>query len=161
MLFSLWISSLIITLMSFVVTALWYAYPGVPYASIGSIDDYPPSQGPYWVEINDEQYIWVVNTGKELIMFNRRTPHVWGCMYKWVTSNKRFEDPCSGAKFSLMGTLIDGPGMRSLDRYAYRIVGGKIQVETWRILEGAPRSEDTSLLRWEKHVDMKPGLNLK
>jgi hypothetical protein len=123
-----------------VVAAMWYATPRAPWVSLGSPADFPPSDSPYRIAVGRFR-VWVVNTGNQFIVFDPRTPtqdvrH----RYVWVESTRRFEDPLSGSEFTLTGDLIEGPALRGLDRYAYRIVDHEIQVETWRVIEGYRRS---------------------
>jgi hypothetical protein len=129
-LFSLEIAALLLALISVIAGALWYAYPRHIYHSIGNVADFPPSQEPYRIQINDGAHAWVVNTGSELIIFEEHVPRPSGCAYLWVPMNHNFEDPCIGAHFSLTGELIYGPAMRDLDRYVYRINDYKIEMQT-------------------------------
>jgi len=67
--------------------------------------DFPPSADPYYVQ-DDNQMLFVVNTGAELLVIEPRftsSNGLWNTDVKWVPTNGRFEDPSSGAKFTLTG----------------------------------------------------------
>lgn len=119
-------------------TLFWFSTPQTEYLSIGRLEDFPPSDSPYPISV-DDFHAFVVNTGLELIVFDAQTPHIVGVRLKWVPSNHRFEDPATGSKFSLYGEWIDGPAMRNMDRYPYLIRDGQILVERWRTIPGQPR----------------------
>ena len=98
-----------------------YGYP--PQISLQQAD-FPPSLTPYLVQQEDVGSFWLVNTGHDILAFDRRTPFRVGsepCRYSWVAANGRFKDPCSGSKFALDGTLIEEPAVRDLIAYPVTI----------------------------------------
>jgi cytochrome b6-f complex iron-sulfur subunit len=64
-----------------------------------------------------------------------------GCLYKWESSNGRFECPCHGSKFTHDGFYIEGPAPRSLDSFEIAIENGEVVVDTGSRVTGAPSSE--------------------
>jgi cytochrome b6-f complex iron-sulfur subunit len=64
-----------------------------------------------------------------------------GCLYKWASSNNRFECPCHGSKFSHDGFYIEGPAPRSLDSFELVVENGEIVVDTGAKITGAPAAE--------------------
>ena len=104
------------------------------------MEDFPPAERPYNVT-NDEIPVWLVNTGNEIFAFSKRTPdpEPWDCNYAWEPANREFTDPCSGSKFSLDGTLLEGPAERGLDQYEVNVLrNGRIQINFDELILGQP-----------------------
>ncbi|MDW8325029.1 MAG: hypothetical protein RMK99_00560 [Anaerolineales bacterium] len=79
----------------------------LPAIYLGRTTDFPPQDAPYFVAAG-ERWLYLVNTGEEFIVLNPRfTIGNWDCFVAWIPSNKRFEDPCSGAKHTLTGKWIE------------------------------------------------------
>ena len=119
---------------------VWFLYPrfregefgGVFTLPIGELPppDSPPKEFP-------EGRFWLSNIGAATTSDSRQPDdyplqqgvraiykvctHL-GCLYKWVTSNERFECPCHGSKFLQTGTRIDGPARRNLDLFPIEVV---------------------------------------
>ena len=64
-----------------------------------------------------------------------------GCLYKWESSNVRFECPCHGSKFDHDGFYIEGPAPRSLDYFDVAEENGELVVDTGSKNLGAPSTE--------------------
>ena len=62
-------------------------------------------------------------------------PHK-GTMLQWQPAESRFFCPKHKSTFRPEGTRIQGKSPRSLDRYAVRLEGGKVVVDTGRTIEG-------------------------
>lgn len=62
-------------------------------------------------------------------------PHK-GTMLQWQPAEARFFCPKHKSTFRPEGTRIQGKSPRSLDRYAVRLEGGKVVVDTGRAIEG-------------------------
>ncbi len=67
----------------------------------------------------------------------QRCPHL-GCKPNFCTTNYWFECPCHGSRYDRLGTKIQelGPAPRSLDRFAHKIEGGVLTVDTSKITLG-------------------------
>jgi cytochrome b6-f complex iron-sulfur subunit len=67
----------------------------------------------------------------------QRCPHL-GCKPNFCTSNYWFECPCHGSRYDRLGTKIKelGPAPRSLDRFAHKVEGGVLTVDTSKITLG-------------------------
>lgn len=126
--------------------------------SIGRVDAYPPSERPYRI---DEIDGWVVNIDGELLVFHGVATYQWEgsehgtpCLYAWNEPNMRFEDPCWGSKYWLNGTVVESPATRDLDRYAFRVRGGEILVDTSTVELGTcrvlPERDPYRLNVWEE-----------
>lgn len=72
---------------------------------------------------------WLVNTDEGPHALYMVCTHL-GCLYKWESSNNRFECPCHGSKFSREGHYIEGPAPRSLDQFLIEVVEGTSVVAT-------------------------------
>lgn len=72
---------------------------------------------------------WIVNTDEGPHALYMVCTHL-GCLYKWESSNNRFECPCHGSKFSREGHYIEGPAPRSLDQFLIEVVEGTSVVAT-------------------------------
>lgn len=131
---------------------LWTLSPLATVSSkvfIGDTADFPLATEPYLIrlELTEKEIeaytesntnflpsIWLVHTEKGWLAFDRYTPSfgfskTQTCIYYWVPTNGRFEDPCFGSKFSLDGQLINPPATRNLTTYPVIIEGNKIQVD--------------------------------
>ncbi len=67
----------------------------------------------------------------------QRCPHL-GCKPNFCTINYWFECPCHGSRYDRLGTKIQelGPAPRSLDRFAHKVEGGALTVDTSKITLG-------------------------
>ena len=105
---------------------------------VGALADFPPSEHPYSVTAGDKR-LWLVNFDGELLAFNPRLVTFQGrrrCDVVWVPTNRRFEDPCSGAKLGLDGRWLD-PSVavqaadepHHLERYRVEVREGEIWID--------------------------------
>lgn len=62
-------------------------------------------------------------------------PHK-GTMLQWQPAEQRFFCPKHKSTFRPDGTRIQGKSPRSLDRYAVRLEGGKVVVDTAQVVDG-------------------------
>lgn len=117
-----------------------FALPQTERSYVGDLTDFPHAATPYVVS-NEGGIAYLVRFEEELRAFFIRTPH-GHCFYKWVESNNRFEDPCYGSKFDLMGNYIEGPSTRSLDEHPHIIESdGKIFVNFQQVMLGTSAFE--------------------
>jgi cytochrome b6-f complex iron-sulfur subunit len=67
----------------------------------------------------------------------QRCPHL-GCKPNFCTINYWFECPCHGSRYDRLGTKIQelGPAPRGLDRFAHKVEGGVVTVDTSKITLG-------------------------
>ena len=134
------LSTAVLLTVTFIAALIWLLLPYKPLTTVGHVEDFPLADRPYSVT-NDEIPIWLVNTGSEIFAFSKRTPdpEPWDCNYAWVTANSEFTDPCSGSKFALDGTLLEGPAERSLDRYEVTVLqNGRIYINFDELILGQP-----------------------
>lgn len=117
---------------------VWYAFPRPEYLPVGELSDFPPGSPPYPI-FQDGLSLYLVDTGSELVAFDRHTPHHTRVILEWVPLTHRFEDPLTGSRFSLDGTWLLGPATRNLDRYPVKVEDGQIWIETSRLIPGQLR----------------------
>lgn len=96
--------------------------------------------------------VWVVYTPEQWLVFDGLTPFGPGnpgsfsshCVYQWEWVTQRFEDPCTGYKFSLTGAFVDpygqfaGRPVQDLDRYAPSIRDGHLFIDANRVITTEP-----------------------
>jgi hypothetical protein len=135
----LWISlltSLIFFGCVLTVLIIRFATPPEQEYLVGEISLFPPADYPYSIdEVNNR--IYLVNTGKDILIFHWLTPGSAHCRYKWHDRERVFIDPCYGTQFTLDGSYLTGPPRRGLDRYAVRLEAGQIIVDLSNIVEGS------------------------
>jgi len=73
-----------------------------------------------------------------LFALYQKCPHL-GCRVPFCSTSKRFECPCHGSVFNLRGEYIEGPTPRGMDRFAIRVEGGRVVVDTGMVEEGPAR----------------------
>jgi cytochrome b6-f complex iron-sulfur subunit len=80
--------------------------------------------------------------GEGLMALYQKCVHL-GCRVPFCQQSQWFECPCHGSKYNRAGEYRDGPAPRSMDRFAVRVVGGQVQVDTSQVVLGPPRGTDT------------------
>jgi cytochrome b6-f complex iron-sulfur subunit len=111
----LWGGSLLLLIGGMVAAFVWFSLPKPGYLTFEA--PAIPSRG---VATVFGQF-WLVHTLEGgLTALDPRSPDD-GCWFEWVTWDQRFINPCSGSKFQVDGTYIEGPSPRNLDRYHMRV----------------------------------------
>ncbi len=100
--------------------------------------DVPASDAPPAAEVAGK--FWLVNTDEGTRALYMVCTHL-GCLYKWESSNNRFECPCHGSKFSKAGHYIEGPAPRSLDTFEVSEENNQLVVDTGKKTVGGPAME--------------------
>ncbi len=67
-----------------------------------------------------------------------------GCRVPWCETSQWFECPCHGSKYNRVGEKRGGPAPRGLDRFAFTVSGGGIEVDTGVVFQGPPIGTDTT-----------------
>ena len=100
----------------------WSLLPRERRLSLGPQTSFPTDQ-PKFLALDPSIYIFVVNLDGELVAWNAVAPTEGGYHYKWVPTNHRFEDPASGDKWCLDGTVVDQrfTPARTLDQYRLEV----------------------------------------
>ena len=92
---------------------------------------YDPSLDP------DGAYAEITN-GAPFMALYQRCVHL-GCRVPWCESSKWFECPCHGSRYNRWGEYQFGPAPRGLDRFAVTLEGGRVIVDTSKVITGPSR----------------------
>jgi cytochrome b6-f complex iron-sulfur subunit len=68
----------------------------------------------------------------------QKCPHL-GCRVPFCQSSGRFECPCHGSVYNIIGEYVAGPAPRGMDRFPIAIRGERVVVDTSSVDEGPPR----------------------
>jgi cytochrome b6-f complex iron-sulfur subunit len=134
-LYYLWGASMAIFMAGSGGALVWFALPRFREGEFGGIvnipvGDIPPADsGP---KAYPDGRFWLVNIGPKTLADPRQPAdyplqqgvralymvcvHL-GCLYKWATTQDRFECPCHGSKYLKSDARIDGPARRNLDTF--------------------------------------------
>jgi len=165
-LYYLWGASMAVVLAGSGGLTIWFALPRFREGEFGGIfhipveDVPPPNSEP--IDFPAGRF-FLVNIGEEHIEDERRPGdyplshgvralykvcvHL-GCLYKWVSTNDRFECPCHGSKYIPAGIRIDGPARRNLDQFIIEAVNeaGEVLTRTEPVYPpGSPQVEGSSI----------------
>lgn len=89
-----------------------------------------------WKVIDEKTSAWVVkNAEPQIFALAPGCTHL-GCAYRWVKEKNEFLCPCHTSTFAIDGKVTSGPAPRPLDRYASRVVNGRLQLGPIHISEG-------------------------
>jgi hypothetical protein len=137
----LWLGTIGLTICLGFGLLVWFAQPQEPVILLGRLNDFQPNQ-PTYQALSTELAVYVVNLDGQLLAWD-----AWPALPKrcsqmaWVPFNHRFEDPCSGAKWCLDGTIADPrfDQVRSLDHYKVEITNaGEVWLYPAQKIEGTP-----------------------
>lgn len=81
-----------------------------------------------WITIEERASVWVVTADEqEFTVFDPRCTHL-GCPYRWEAAKHQFLCPCHNGIFAIDGAVLAGPPPRPLDRFASKVVKGKLLI---------------------------------
>lgn len=125
--------------------------PQPEYAVVGSAQDFSETPTLRVLQTREGEHlsIWIVKTDRGWRAFDGQLRFgTMNCFFGWQSVTRRFEDPCSGAKFSRTGEFNEyqlyaywRSFARNLDEYPVLEQNGNILVEVSRRIPGAPASE--------------------
>lgn len=125
--------------------AAWTSYdilnprPAQGFGSIvdaGSVSDYA-TEGTVKYFLSGRFYVTQYQGGLRALY--QKCPHL-GCRVPFCQSSGRFECPCHGSVYNLIGEYVSGPAPRGMDRFAISVSGdGRVQVDTANVVEGPPQ----------------------
>jgi cytochrome b6-f complex iron-sulfur subunit len=78
-----------------------------------------------------------------------------GCRVPWCVQSQWYECPCHGSKYNRAGEYQDGPAPRGMDRFAVRVQGGLVQVDTSEIPR-APSASTSGGSEWAVWPSPRP-----
>ena len=85
--------------------SIWFFLPRSPDLVVVSVDELT-SSAPVYVSIQPGLSVYAVKVDGGVAIWDAASP-VSGCRVHWVKLEGRFEDPCSGAKWCLDGSIAD------------------------------------------------------
>jgi len=101
----------------------------------GSVADYT-TEGTVKYFLSGRFYVTQYKGGLRALY--QKCPHL-GCRVPFCQSSGRFECPCHGSVYNLIGEYVSGPAPRGMDRFGISIsADGRVQVNTATIVEGPP-----------------------
>ena len=78
-----------------------------------------------------------------VVALYQKCPHL-GCRVPWCKVSQWFECPCHGSKYNRVGEKKGGPAPRGMDRFAVRIDGEQLRIDTRTVVVGPPIGTDTT-----------------
>jgi hypothetical protein len=119
----------------------WAAIPREPAFDLGPAADFPLGQ-PARRAVTNGVEVYLVSMNGTPTAWDARAPLAGTrCLYRWVPTNTRFEDPCSGNKWCLDGTIADdrAGAERTLDAYVLTVDDhGHVWLRPGRLATGTP-----------------------
>ncbi len=86
--------------------------------TVGTVESLPTVSDP--PDNYAKTKFWLSNNTEGLIALYKVCTHL-GCLYNWNEQEIKFICPCHGSQFQKVGTYIQGPAPRNLDRFVVRI----------------------------------------
>ena len=100
----------------------------------GAVSDYPDGAVQYFLDGR----FYVTSYRGGLRALYQKCPHL-GCRVPFCESSDRFECPCHGSVYNIVGEYLAGPAPRGMDRFPISIRGDRVVVDTSSVAEGPPR----------------------
>jgi cytochrome b6-f complex iron-sulfur subunit len=119
-------------------------------SKVGPDNDFIPlffPDGRFWLTYYDgtgDDPAYLANGAKKtkLQALYRKCVHL-GCSVPFCNKSYLYECPCHGSKYTLAGEYFAGPAPRGLDRFPVTVSGGKVSVDTSKVITGPPRGAST------------------
>jgi hypothetical protein len=92
-----------------------------------------PHPQPYRVDDREFYLVWVDSAP---IALSTTDPHKGVCHIRWFEQERFFADPCGGTVYLSDGSYHHGPSPRSMDQFAVRMAGGRVEVNVYRVTPG-------------------------
>jgi cytochrome b6-f complex iron-sulfur subunit len=131
-----------------VLEAAWTSYdilnPNDSNAVGGVIDagpatDYATEGATYFAE----GQFWLASSGGEVVALYQKCPHL-GCKVPFNPATDRFECPCHGSKYNILGEYLEGPAPRGMDRFLIKVDShDEVLVDTATLIPGPKRGVNT------------------
>lgn len=80
-----------------------------------------------------------VTGGAPFMALYQKCVHL-GCRVPWCATSQWFECPCHGSRYNQWGEYQFGPASRGLDRFALRLDGSQVVVDTSTVVTGPSRT---------------------
>jgi cytochrome b6-f complex iron-sulfur subunit len=115
-------------------------------AALASDGHYYSPEGRFYVvpyDGNGADTIYAGVTSEGYMALYQRCVHL-GCRVPWCETSQWWECPCHGSQYNQAGEYKLGPAPRGLDRFAVRVEGNNLMVDTSTVIQGPPRGTDTT-----------------
>ncbi len=138
-----WGVTVVVLLAAFALMGWFLVTPPAVWVDLGATDQLPreePVPRAFTLSDGMNVSVWVVYSRGQWVVFDGTTPLGTHCRYQWEPVTGRFEDPCSGAKFSITGEFLDayaafaGQTVRNLDRYATKVEDGELMMNAHQLI---------------------------
>lgn len=86
---------------------------------------------------NREGKFFISHVEEGLLAMYRKCTHLGCTVPDWNGAEGQFHCPCHGSLFDRQGRVTGGPAPRPLDLMAVEVVGGKVVVNTGKIIQRA------------------------
>ena len=130
-----WISSLAALTLGGLTAFSRFMRPRVEAGAFGSVFDLGtladlPAAGTAPLNYPEGRF-WLVRSDAGLLALHKTCTHL-DCLYDWDAQSGQFVCPCHGSLFAADGSHLEGPAVRSLDRFVVRLTDadGRILAET-------------------------------
>ncbi len=132
-----------IPVVGYVVSALFHRSAQQAWIALGDLDRFPVNEtrlatyrNPFtrpWDGVTADIPCWVRRTPDasgqpSFQIFAINCAHL-GCPVRWFPESRLFMCPCHGGVYYEDGTVASGPPPRGLYEYAYRVKGGRLEVQ--------------------------------
>lgn len=104
-LYALWAAAFLTLMVGVIAVSYLYLRPHTEPVSVGNVADLE-ADDPLFSAVDADRAVYVVQLDGEIKAWDASSP-VSGCRFSWVAFNHRFEEPCSGAKWCIDGTIAD------------------------------------------------------
>ncbi len=130
-----WIAATVVIVGEMIGGTLAYLWPkvrGEKSAKLliaGKVDDFQVEK----MAIFRKEKVFINRMDDGLLAMSAICTHL-RCIVRWNEQKKVFECPCHGAEFNAFGEVLAGPPPRPLDIHPVETVGGKIVVDTSKVI---------------------------
>lgn len=97
----------------------------------GAVTDFPDGTVQYF----QDGRFYVTSYQGGLRALYQKCPHL-GCRVPFCDTSSRFECPCHGSVYNIIGEYITGPAPRGMDRFPIAIKNGEVWVDTSNVVLG-------------------------
>ncbi len=139
----LWAAAFIVLIVSVAAVSYWYLRPHEQPVPVANIADLEPGD-PILRDVDRDLRVYLVQIDGEIRAWDASSP-ISRCTFVWVAFNRRFIDPCSGAKWCIDGTIADRrhKDATTLRSYETELTSvGEILVYSLKGIAGEPLSPD-------------------
>ncbi len=139
----LWAAAFIALIVGVAAVSHWYLRPHEEPVPVANIADLEPGD-PKLRDLDSDLPVYLVQIDGEIRAWDASSP-ISRCTFVWVAFNRRFIDPCSGAKWCIDGTIADRRFKDATSLQSYEIdvkSSGEILVYPLKITAGEPLSPD-------------------